>query len=773
MTRLGLRLTLRGGREALVRLIITTVAVAIGVTVLLGVFADFHAFQVTSRRPSWESTTAVHGNPGSTSNLELWNFSENIYQGRFVEQLDVAALGSNAPVVPGIPRLPKSGEFYASPALAALLRTVPRDELGARFPGSQVGLIGQEALTGPQELVGIVGYTPAKLAALPNTIRVNKIATAPQSQGTTNLYRLAFGIGAIGILFPLLILISTATRLSAARREERYAAIRLVGGTPNQINVLASADAVVGALFGTLLGIGVFLLVRPALANVALSGARFFPAYVTPTIWGYVGMLVIVPIGSAVASLVSLRRVQISPLGVSRRTTPPAPGPWRVIPLLVGIPLFVYPILQHQREPQKTHLGPVYLGLLLIMGGLIVGGSWLTMQASRVLAKVSRGASSLLASRRLADDPKASFRSVSGLVLAVFVGTGIAVLAPAVNRAQSPTGGASLTNVLRVPSAGLPPQTGAKLIHQLQAYPGVTVIPIYANPSFGSGPPPSPSSGHSGSGGIKPNLGGSGSPFDSVIGCASLEQLRVLGRCAPGAMAVMVNDRTLLSDNPLYIYKNLPLVNRRSPATSSAMAGLSISALLVKTEDAHTLEKVRTFLTGFDATLPAGGKTIPGETIPLDAWQMGDAEPETFGEVAQTRNNDVNNLERVVLVVLGLTLLVAGCSLAVTVGGSLVERKRPFTLLRVSGTPTAVLRMVVLLESVLPLLVASSVAAVTGAAIALPVVRALVPPTAQVAYPGPVYYLTMGAGLAVSLGVIMATLPLLARITRPDNARFE
>ncbi|HMC37382.1 MAG TPA: FtsX-like permease family protein, partial [Actinomycetota bacterium] len=690
MTRLGLRLILRTGREALVRLALTTIAVAIGVTVLLAVFADFHAFQATSRRPSWESTTAASGNPGSTSNLELWNFSENIYKGQFIEQLDVAALGPNAPVVPGLPRLPKSGEFYASPALSRLLRTVPRDELGARFPGAEVGAIGQAGLSGPEELVAIVGYAPAELAALPNTIRVDKIATAPQSQGTTNLYRLAFGIGAIAILFPLLILITTATRLSAARREERYAAIRLVGGTPNQINVLASVDAVMGALFGTLLGIGVFLLVRPVLANVAFSGARFFPGYVTPTGWGYVGMLVVVPIGSAVASLVSLRRVQISPLGVSRKTTPPAPGPWRVIPLLVGIPLFVYPVLH---DPQQPSPGPVFIGLLLILVGLVVGGSWLTMIAARAMAKVSRGAASLLAARRLGANPKASFRSVSGLVLAVFVGTGIAVLAPAVNAAQSPTGHASLTNVLRVPLHNGQAETGAKLLQELQAYPGVTVIPIYENPSFGSGGPPPPSSGSgSDSTGLIP--GAAGASFDSVIGCASLEQLSVLGRCAPGAKAVMMDGQTLFTDNPLYIYRNLPLVSPRSPATSVNVTGLSMTALLVKTEAPDTLEKVRTFLTGFVATIPTGGVVVP-----LEVWQMGGAEPQTFGEVAQTRNNDYNNLERVVLVVLGLTLLVAGCSLAVTAGGSLVERKRPLTLLRVSGTPTSVLRRVVLLEA--------------------------------------------------------------------------
>ena len=76
---------------------------------------------------------------------------------------------------------------------------------------------------------------------------------------------------------------------------------------------------------------------------------------------------------------------------------------------------------------------------------------------------------------------------------------------------------------------------------------------------------------------------------------------------------------------------------------------------------------------------------------PLSAWQMGSLEPETFGEVAQIRNNVVNNAERMILVLLGLIVLVAGCSLAVTVGGSLVERKRQFTLLRVSGTPSSVL----------------------------------------------------------------------------------
>jgi hypothetical protein len=39
--------------------------------------------------------------------------------------------------------------------------------------------------------------------------------------------------------------------------------------------------------------------------------------------------------------------------------------------------------------------------------------------------------------------------------------------------------------------------------------------------------------------------------------------------------------------------------------------------------------------------------------------------------------------------------------------------------------------------------------------------------------PGAVYYVTVLAGLAASLGVIASTMPLLRRITGPETARNE
>src|SRR6202044_3419478 len=96
----------------------------------------------------WQCTRPAPAG-GSAATKEVWNDSTDFYQGQTIERLDVAALGSRAPVPPGISRLPGPGQFYASPALAALLRTVPRDELGARFPGVQIGTIGPQALSGP------------------------------------------------------------------------------------------------------------------------------------------------------------------------------------------------------------------------------------------------------------------------------------------------------------------------------------------------------------------------------------------------------------------------------------------------------------------------------------------------------------------------------------------------------------------------------------------------------------------------------------------------
>jgi hypothetical protein len=767
---LGLRLTLRSGREALVRLAVTTVAVAVGVALLLGVLAEFHAFQTQSNQPCWACTNASPVPSTLPASGVLWNNSVDFYQGQTLTRLDVAALGTVAPVLPGISRLPAAGQYYASPALAALLRTVPADELGDRFPGTMIGTIGQAGLTGPGQLAVYIGYAPKALSAIDGTGWVTSIATAPASEVFTPFFRYAFGVGVLAVIFPMLVLISTATRLAASRREERFAALRLVGGTPADIRMIAAVEAAVSAFFGAVLGTVIWLLVQPLVAGGALIGTQYFSSTVTPAAWEYAAIIVGVPVIALVAALVSLRRVQISPLGVSRRATPKRPTLWRLTVLALGVGLYFYGLsaTSHQSIGAAT-----YPGLLLTMVGLVIAGPWFTWATARLFGSMSLGAATLLASRRLADDPKAAFRSVTGLVLAVFLGTMVGALVPAVNATEaSPTNGA-LSTVLLDP-VGMSGPAAARLLSGLGAISGTSVYPFYtaaapAAPAAGASGPgrgPSAPAGKAGNGGngrsgggVQVGPGKSLMGGGAVVSCAVMRDLAVLGLCAPGVAAVQVNDGSMFGDNPLY--NTQTFVSAADPAYHGTLAGLPLQAVLVRVKGPTTLERVRTYL------------VVNAPPHVSEGQGQSPTPPRTFGETLQIRTQRADTLENLVYAAVALTLIVAGCSLAVSVGGGLVDRKRPFTLLRVGGTGVGVLSGVVLLEAAVPLVGATLIAAGIAYWTSVLAFIRLAPVGTAIPQLGHTYYDLMGAGLVLAFAVIAVTLPLLRRMTTPGNVRFE
>lgn len=743
MLRLGLQLTLRSGREAMVRLLITAAAVAVGVALLLGVLAEFHAFQADASQPCWSCTTGAPIPSMLPARGDLWNVSADFYKGQTITRLNVAPLAPGAPVPPGISRLPDPGGYDASPALERLLRTVPAGQLGARFPGTLAGTIGDAALNGANDLVIYVGYTPRELATVPGTRWVTSIATVPAPEVFTPFFRYAFGVGVLAMLFPMLVLISTATRLAAARREERFAAMRLVGGTPGDIRVIAAAESVVSAFFGAALGIVIFLLVKPLLAGAAPIGTRYFPSEVTPTLWAYIAMLVGVPIVAALAALISLRRVQVSPLGVSRRATPTPPTAWQLATLVIGLVLYTYGL---SKTTHKSIGAPAYPGLLVTMAGLVLAGPYLTAVAARLFGRVTRGPSALLATRRLADNPKAAFRSVTGLVLAVFLATMMGTFIPAVNATEATPAARALSNVLvdqvglstnagvKLPSwqRGLSPQAGARLLSGLSAIGGVTTYPMYSL---------------------------NAPPGGDVVTCAAMRGLAVLGQCAPGLATVYADYDTLFSDNPSDNVERF--VGASDPAYTGTLSSLRLQAVLVRTNSPAALERVRTFLaTHAPPNVPNGPGSSP-------------TPPRTFGETLDIRLGRAATVEKIVYAAVALTLIVAGCSLAVAVAGGLVDRKRPFTLLRVSGTQVGVLSKVALLEAAVPLVAATMIAAGIAYGTSLLAFVRLAPAHTAIPQLGHDYYALMGTGLVTACGIITVTLPLLRRMTSPGNVRFE
>ncbi|SIM84428.1 FtsX-like permease family protein [Micromonospora cremea] len=717
MIRFGLRLAVAGGREALTRLIIIGTAVAVGAGLLLVTLAGLNAVnaQLTRYASLYPSASAEGG-----ADPLWWSTREDYFRGEEIVRVDVAAAGPGSPTPVGVPKTPGPGEYYASPALTELLTATPAAQLSDRYPGRNLGTIGPAALPSPDALLVIVGHTVDEATTLPNVKQVTSVgADAPALPEA--VVDLILGVIAGGLLFPVLIFIGTATRLSAARREQRFAAMRLVGATPRQISVIAATEAAAAAVAGTALGFALFFAFRGQLAAIPFTGMRFFPIdmFLRP-----VDALVValgVPAGAALAAWVSLRRVRISPLGVTRQVTPRPPRAYRLIPLVLGVAELAYFI---GRRPQTSdgQTAAFLPGLLLIMIGLILAGPWLTMVGARVMASRASRPAALIAARRLADNPKAGFRAISGIMLALFVtSVSIGVITTIVaNRGPAPIGSTE-AGTLSTSFSEDQPSVPDSLLTELRSIPGVrSATVVHRNPDRMAEP--------------------------GVIACTDIPE--AYGRCADGATVAAVAHNFI----PFRESASATRVWPAAPVSLDDLQRLPVASVVVGTDGSSApLERSRTVLSLADPNF----------------WVA----PTAPGEFESSFADQLRGWQQLANVIIVASLGLAGCSLAVSVVGGLSERRRPFSLLRLSGAPVRVLRRVVALESAVPML------AVAVVAIGMGLVAAQLFLKAQMDYtltaPGPEFYAIVIVGLAACLGIIASTLPLLERITGPETARSE
>jgi hypothetical protein len=782
MIRLGLRLAVSGGREAVVRLVIVAAAVGIGVGLLLTVIAAVNAVGVQNDRYAWLDTgtpaasarvqgvvgivVGRHGRAASggattaTSRDPLWLlFTTDAFDGQTIYRADAAATGPDSPVPPGIPRDPGPGQYYISPALSSLLRSAPADELADRYPGHQAGLIGQAGLPSPDSLVIVVGRSAAVMSHLPGAAKVTSLNSTPPS-GCGNSCQIRGGLTPKGIdfilsvvglalLLPVLIFIGTATRLSAARREQRFAAMRLVGATPRQVSLIAAVESAVAAVVGVAIGFGLFFLLRIPLAAIPFTGQRFFPAELSLSLPDILVVAVGVPLAAAVAARLALRRVNISPLGVTRRVTPAPLRAWRVLPLLAGLAVLGFVVVHGKPASPAGQVLAFVGGFALIMIGLVIAGPWLTMAGARVLVRRASRPGALIAARRLADDPRAAFRAVSGLVLALFIFTVAATLL-ATQNTEPPfvADGAAANNILvdqfsnitevssgNQVAVGSAPPPSAAVLARLRQISGVQgMVEVRADPGLTI---------------TNPQLQVQGFPA-AVVSCAQLAGVPGLGRCPAGAAAAKVPASLIDVEGNLADF-TWPAAD----VPAQRLDSLPLASLDVATNGSQpAIEQARTIL---ENAYPTGTGSPPP--------------PKTVGEYNAVGNGADNAYQQLADVVILTSLAVAGCTLAVSVAGGLADRKRPFSLLRLTGARLGMLRRVIVLESAVPLLAVAAVA--IGIGFATSAMYATTEMHLSLVAPGAAYFVLTAAGIVLALGIIAATFPLLRRITGPETARSE
>jgi hypothetical protein len=518
---------------------------------------------------------------------------------------------------------------------------------------------------------------------------------------------------------------------------------------------------VVAATIGVVGGFVLFFALRPIVANVPFTGQRFFPSDLALHLSNVLFVVLAVPIGAAVVARVALQRVQVSPLGVSRRVTPRDPHAWRVLPLLAGIAELGYFV---GRRPSTTN-GQVRAyggGFTLALVGLVVAGPWLTMVGSRLMARSARRPSTLIAARRLGDNPRAAFRAVSGLVVALFISSAaLGIISTILAYRSTSTGGIAGRDILSADvgnfdlvlngnvnggvrgsangkANGKGPAQGnsvpATLPGQLAGISGVhAVMAIHIDPSKPAGP-------------------GIGEPV-GLVSCAELAQIPTLGRCAAGVATAAVPASGPAPEGGVTSHGQGFQRNVYPAAsyTAASLASLPIVTIDVSTDGSRAaIESARTVI---ETVVPYQGTPI------------------TLGDISPANASLVQGWKQLADVAIVASLVIAACSLAVSVAAGIIDRKRPFALLRLTGTPLGVLRGVVALEAALPLLLVAAAAATTGLLAAHLFLRSQL--SESLHPPGAGYYGAVAAGIVFALAIIAATLPLLERITGPETARNE
>ena len=735
-------------RQSAGRLGLTVLAIGLGTLMLLSFLAGINGLTGGMQRMAWSDITASENSSFATENsrqaqtpidgvapLQISITSKigntSMWRDKNISQTILHATGENSPELPGL-KTPGSGEYYLSPGLDKIAREYPEYKIGERYGTKYLGTIPARYVQSPDSLEVISGATAEQVAAWQQADE-QAVAKPVDIYNTDSLKQMAklefdpstliiFGMGGTILLFPIVMFVAVATQLGSTQREQRYAALRLIGATKNQINRILLFESFIATAVGIVLGSLVFLLVRGQLTHFKFGDLGFWPEDLNVTCLQYV-ILAVLTLGlSLFASWRAMRKVRTSPLGVARRETlDKKPRFWRILPLMIGVGSFVWISTDGGRSWIKQNsesMMPmllVMLAIVLVMFGLVVAGSWLTSRLSQMFARRTNNATTLLASRRIAGHSRKIFRSVSGLVLALFAGSFYLAAVSGIDN----------LNIQSIQNNGysqLKPQTAMVLSRDL---PG-NFIETLRQQSY-----------------VKSAVTIRQTKDGSLIPCRDLATY-TKHSCPSGA-----NENDFASLN--FTEKTVDSVGIVSE--SEALAQEGFSAYLVALDDSTSIDKLR--------SLAIAQTPVVAEVYVAD------------GTRAQKPmiNPFVKDLAALTYVGIGITLFVAVASLIVSTVGGLLERRKSLFTLRLGGMTLGQMKRVVLIESLIPLIGTSVLAAGAGIWVAK-IFLEVFSSTVRVSLSATYFAIVIGSLVLAVIGIWLV-LPMLKKITSLEQNQTE
>ena len=757
---------------------------AVGVAMLLGLFSVLPAAGAHLARAGTGSTQVRPSRTGA----HVWSTS-GLYRGH---QLSTASVFVDGPVrgAPvGLTRLPEPGEVVVSPALKRLLDGPRRSELKPRLPGQVVGTIGDDGLIGPDQLMAWVGVAADPLPRPDGNGQPDAVSEfVNRGHLLAPLYvspndKIALGLAFVGLLVPVLVLIATLTRLSAATRERRLAAIRLVGATRSQTRWLAAAETGVAAAAGAVAGLVVFYVVRAPVARLVPTQDGVFATDIAPPPALIFLVLIGVPVLAVATAVLALRRVVTSPLGVTRRAAPRQVGWWRLVPLTVGMLMLVGAWFDRHSLLSGGSRGAVLLvgGAGLSLVGLAVAAAAVARLGGLLLHRYGPGTASQLAGRRLEADPAAAARVLTGAMLVVAVVGWLLGFLPLLDASQGGSNYDMRDKALRPGTLTVqvaPDDTvdGTAAVTALQRTRGVTGVAAVQR--------------------ITISRDGSVRDADAalVANCADLRRITrsPLRQCGTAPAYRLVTDypdgvrhprpgetwqimsQDKASGAVLHMPNQLPALRLPAGLSDIVGGGLLISARLLP---AHlAANPALTADTEEQVFIATDGRPASAERVRSALWgnSMFD-KPMTIREQQADQLGDSTDLyRRAALAGVAFAFVAAALSFAVTMADSLRERRQGLAALVALGAPVAVLRRSALLQTAVPLLM--NIALATGVSIGATVLYLTLDSDnggTGVALPWAEWSLMAAAAIAAVLLSTSLTLPFIRAAARPDALRTE
>ena len=732
----------KSGRQSVVRLGLTTVAVALGIVMVCYFTAGVNG--LTGRASGLAINTAAYQAARGVAEQKPIDGVEPLkvggtrrgdaskWRGQYIQYYSMYGTAKS----PQFAKLktPRPGEYYLSKALADAVAEYPEDNILARFGKNTkyLGVIPSEYTASPDALMIVRGASAEEVAE-------SDAFTKSQGQPSyfANVYRtdanglksdakidpvavIVFGVGGTILLFPIVIFVSVATQLGAAQREKRYAALRLIGATKRQVARILMLESLLASVVGVIIGLGTFWLLQAPLQDFKMDGMRFNPSDLALTGTQY-ALIIGLTLGLTMfVNWRRMRRAQISPLGVSRSVEKVKKlRAWRALVPALGIAFFAWLSSKPGRDwlaaNKESALPSVLLmaALLLVMFGLILAGGWLTNKLSLLAARWANNASMLIAGKRTAVHSRTIFRSVSGVVLALFAGSFY----------LTATSGIEGLNAQAIKDNGFSQLKRGTAVVIGQSLPGDMTEQLKQKTYITS------------VAAIYPREDG------DAIRCQDLATYTEHA-CPNNARP----DQFALLNFDAPVVKNVSLINDKVDTNG-------VKEYLVTLKSDNDIEKLRTLVTAkanqYDLTYAVSGTDSKKPHI----------------------NPTIREFADLAYVGIGVTLFVAVASLIVSTIGGLMERRRSLYTLRLSGMRLAQLKRLVMVESVAPLLTTSILSCGfgvwTGAVFTSTFSTTLKPVLT------PTYFAIVGIGLAAAIIGIYLILPMVDKLTRAEANQTE